>query len=71
MLDVHGFVDADKARDFGHRRYTSGYVFYLFGGAINWMTKKQPIVALYATIVEYMASTHASKEAIWLQIFCS
>jgi hypothetical protein len=28
-------------------------------------------VALSTTEVEYMASTHASKEAIWLQILCS
>jgi hypothetical protein len=28
-------------------------------------------VALPTTEVEYMATTHASKEAIWLQILCS
>jgi hypothetical protein len=28
-------------------------------------------VALSTTKVEYMASTHASKEAIWLQTLCS
>jgi hypothetical protein len=28
-------------------------------------------VALSTTEAKYMATTHASKEAIWLQIFCS
>jgi phosphoribosyl-AMP cyclohydrolase len=46
-------------------------VFNLFGGAISWMSKRQVVVALSTTKVEYMASTHASKEAIWLKILCS
>jgi phosphoribosyl-AMP cyclohydrolase len=49
----------------------AGYVFNLFGGAINWMSKRQVVVALSTTEVEYMEATHASKEAIWLQILCS
>ena len=67
MLDVHGFVDVDWVGDLDHRRYTSGYVFNLFGGAISWMRKKQDLVALSTIEVEYMASTHASKEVVWLQ----
>ena len=66
VLDVHGFVDANWVRDLDHRRSTSRYVFNLFGGAISWINKKQDIVALSTTKVEYMATTHASKEAIWL-----
>jgi phosphoribosyl-AMP cyclohydrolase len=53
------------------RRYTSRYVFNLFGGAISWMSKRQVVVALSTTKSEYMAATHASKEAIWLQRLCS
>jgi phosphoribosyl-AMP cyclohydrolase len=71
MLDIHGFVDADWDGDLDHRISTSGYVFNLFGGAISWMRKRQAVVALSTTKVEYMAATHASKEAIWLQILCS
>ena len=40
VLDIHGFVDADWARDLDHRISTSGYVFSLFGGDISWMSKK-------------------------------
>jgi len=66
MLDIHGFVDADWIEDLDQRRYTSGYVFNLFGGVVNWMSKKESVVALSTTEVEYMAATHARKEVIWL-----
>jgi hypothetical protein len=52
-------------------RSISGYVFNLFGGAISWMSKRQAVVALSTTEVEYMTTTHASKEPILLQILCS
>jgi phosphoribosyl-AMP cyclohydrolase len=71
VLDIHVFVDADWDGDLDRRRSTSGYVFNLFGGAISWMRKRQVVVALSTTEVEYMAATHASKEAIWLQRLCS
>eukprot|EP00253_Pinus_taeda_P033986 PITA_33986 len=35
VLDIHGFVDVVWAGDMDQRRFTSGYVFNLFGGAIN------------------------------------
>jgi hypothetical protein len=71
VVNIHGFVDADWAGDLDRRRSTSGYVFNLFGGAISWMSKRQVVVALSTTKVEYMAATHASKEEVWLQILCS
>eukprot|EP00253_Pinus_taeda_P035248 PITA_35248 len=66
VLDIRGFVDADWAGDLDQRRSTSGYVFNLFGGVVSWMSKKQSIVALSTTEVEYMATTHASKEVVSL-----
>ena len=62
VLDVHGFVDVDWAGDLDHRRSTTGYVFNLFGGVINWMSKKHVVVELSTREAEYMAATHASKE---------
>jgi hypothetical protein len=46
-------------------------VFNLFGGEISWMSKRQYVVALSTTKVEYMEATHASKEVVWLQRLCS
>eukprot|EP00253_Pinus_taeda_P017042 PITA_17042 len=68
---LRGTSDYDWARDLDHRRYTSGYVFNLFGGAVSWMSKKQSVVALSTTEAKYTVATHASKEAVWLQILCS
>jgi len=45
-------------------------VFTLFGGAISWMSKRPPVVALSTTEAEYMAENHACKEAIWLNRLC-
>jgi hypothetical protein len=71
VLDIHGFVDVDWVGDLDRRRYTSEYVFNLFRGAISWMRKGQTIVALSTTEFEYMAATHASREALWLARLCS
>ena len=71
MLDIRGFFDADWAGDLDQRRSTSGYVFSLFGDSVSWMSKTQYVVVLSTTEVEYMATTHASKEAVWLQRLCS
>ena len=49
MLDIHGFVDTNWAGDLDQRISTSGYVFSLFGGAVNWMSKRQSVVALSTT----------------------
>jgi len=71
VLDIHGIVDVDWDVGLDQRRSTGGYVFNLFDGAISWMSKKQSVVALSTTEAEYMAATHASKEAVWLQRLCS
>ena len=60
-----GYVDADGASQ-DHRRAISCYVFMVDGGAVSWSSKKQELVMLLTTEVEYVAATHATKEAIWL-----
>ena len=71
MLDIRCFVDVDWAGDLDQIISTSGYLFSLFGGIVSWMSKIQSVVALSTTEAEYIAATHASKEAVWLQILCS
>ena len=61
-----GYVDADGASQ-DHRRAISGYVFMVDGGAISWSSKKQELVTLSMTEAEYVAATHAAKDAVWLR----
>lgn len=63
---LEGFADADgnMAED---RHATSGFAFIINGGAISWSAKRQEIVTLSTTESEYVAATHAAKEALWLR----
>ena len=38
---------------------------------MSWSSKKQNVIALSSTEAEYIAQTHAVKEALWLQNFVS
>jgi hypothetical protein len=59
------YVDADGASQ-EHRRTISGFVFLVDGGAVSWSSKKQELVTLSTTEAEYVAATHAAKEAVWI-----
>lgn len=67
-LDIIGYSDADWAGDKSDRKPTSGSVFMMNNGPINWCSKKQTSVALSSTEAEYMALTLAAKEATWLRL---
>ena len=60
-----GYMDADGSMDEDHKAI-SGYAFLIDGGAMSWSSKKQEIVSLSTTKSEYVAATHATKEALWL-----
>jgi hypothetical protein len=65
--DLIGYSDADWAQSLVDRRSVSGYAFKLAGGIISWSSKKQATVALSTMEAEYIALSHAAKEAIWLR----
>ncbi len=52
QLQVHGYTDADWAGNVSDKRLTNGFMFSFGSGAINWSSKKQPIVALSSMEVE-------------------
>ncbi|KAJ2936017.1 hypothetical protein H1R20_g1077, partial [Candolleomyces eurysporus] len=63
---LSGYSDANWGTEL-HRHSISGYTFSTGIGAISWSSKKQPIVTLSSTESEYVALTHAAKEAKWLR----
>jgi hypothetical protein len=68
--NVEGFCDADWGSQ-KHRHSISGFSFHYGVGAVSWSSKKQGVVSLSSTEAEYVAQTHAAKEAIWLRSFVS
>ena len=63
---IAGYTDADGATQ-EHRHAISGYAFLIDGGAVSWFSRKQETVTLSTAEAEYVAATHAAKEAIWLK----
>ena len=69
-IDVHGFFNFDWIGDLDHRWLTNIYVFKLFGGVVNWMSRRHLVIEMLTIEVEYMEATHASKETGWLHRLC-
>jgi hypothetical protein len=63
---LEGYVDVDGALQ-EHRHAISGFIFLADGGAVSWSSKKQELVTLSTTEAEYVAATHAAKEAVWIR----
>ena len=59
------------AGDLDGRKSTSAYLFTFAGGVVSWQTKLQKCVALSTTEAEYIATTEAAKEMLWLKRFIS
>jgi hypothetical protein len=64
QLAGYGDADGSMAED---RKALTGYAFMINGGAVSWSSKQQAIVSLSTTESEYVASTEAAKEALWLR----
>src|SRR5258708_15228585 len=65
--ELIGFIDLDWAGDLNSQRSVSRYAFIFCGAVIAWSAKKQLTIALLSTEAEYMAMTHAGKEAMFLE----
>ncbi|KAH9794327.1 hypothetical protein KPL71_004856 [Citrus sinensis] len=64
---VRGYVDSYFAGDLDKKKFITGYMFTLAGGTVCCVSKLQTVVVLSTTEAEYMASTQACKEVIWIQ----
>ncbi|XP_058986346.1 uncharacterized protein LOC131806348 [Musca domestica] len=61
-----GYADADWGGCTTDRKSYSGSVFFIGNCVISWESKKQDIVALSSTEAEYVSTSNASKEAVYL-----
>ncbi|XP_038889245.1 secreted RxLR effector protein 161-like [Benincasa hispida] len=62
-----GFCDSDWHDNVDNHKSTSGYVFSIGLGVFSYTLKKQLVVALSTTEVEYIALSAAGCEALWLR----
>ena len=63
---IIGYMDSNYAMDPDSHHSVSGAIFLLTGGPISWSSKLQASVSQSSTEAEYIASTEAAKEAVWL-----
>jgi len=68
VLNNCGMSDTDWASDESNRRSASGYAFFLYSSLVSWSSVKQRTTALSSTEAEYMAMSHAMKEALWIRL---
>ena len=60
-LVVNGYIDASFDTDPDDSKSQTGYVFILNGGAVNWCSSKQSVMAGSTCKAEYIAASEAAK----------
>ena len=68
-LHIEGYSDSDFAGDVDDRKFTSGYVFTLAGGAISWKSSKQTITASPTMYAKFVACYEATGQVNWVKKF--
>ena len=68
-LEPVGYTDSDFQSGIDFRKSTSWYVFTFGGGAISWRSVKQSSIADSTMEAEYIATSEAAKEVVWLKNF--
>ncbi|KAM1493017.1 hypothetical protein ACFX10_024846 [Malus domestica] len=64
---LFGYTDSDYARDQDDKKSTSSYVFMINSSAVSWSSKKQPMVTLSTTEVEFIATTSSACQVVWVR----
>jgi len=62
-----GYVDSDHAGNPEDRRSVTGFLLYLNGGPIAWVSKRQPCVSLSSSEAEYYAASLAGLEVLFFR----
>ena len=67
--ELIGYCDSDYGRDLDDRKSTSGLIFFYGSKLIAWNCCKQKVIALSSCEAEYISSTMAVCQGIWISIF--
>lgn len=66
-VTLTGYSDSDMGNDVNERKSTGGMVFYINNNLITWASQKQRCVALSSCKAEFMVTTLAACQGIWLR----
>ncbi|GJZ35139.1 hypothetical protein Tco_0580956 [Tanacetum coccineum] len=70
-LRIECYCDAGFETDRDDTKSQTRYVFVLNGGAVDWKSSKQSTIVMSATESEYIATSEAAMEAVWIRKFIS
>ena len=70
-LIVNGYVDARFDTDPDDSKLQTGYMFILNDGAVSWCSSKHSVVAGSTCEAEYIATSEAANEGVWMKEFIS
>ena len=68
-LEPIRYTHSDFQSDIDSKKSISGYVFTFGGRAISWRSVKQSSIADSTMEAKYIATSEASKEAVWRKNF--
>ncbi|KAL0303390.1 UNVERIFIED_CONTAM: Retrovirus-related Pol polyprotein from transposon TNT 1-94 [Sesamum radiatum] len=66
-LILEGYSDASFQSDDDNAKSQSDFVFKLNGGVVAWKSSKKDTTADSTTEAEYIATSEAAKEAVWMK----
>lgn len=66
-LDIERYTDADWGTNILDRRSTSGYLNFVRGNFVSWISKKQKVVALSSVEAEFRGMAKELCELFWLK----
>ena len=66
-LRINGYADADWAGNISGRRSTLGYFMFAGRNLVTWRSKKQKVVALSSTEIEFRGMTKWVCELLWIK----